>query len=73
MVKLLLLISTLFLIGCSTTIKVPTKVLVPVKCEIDKLERPDLTNKSISDKVRELLVYIELLENDIEFCRGVNE
>lgn len=70
MVKQLLIASSIFLVGCTTTVKVPTKVLVPVKCEIDKVERPNLDGKSISDKIKELLVYIEILENDIEFCRG---
>ena len=60
-----------FTIGCTPKmVTVPIEVYIPVKCKVEKLERPDLNKKAkTSDKVKELLIYIEELERDLKFCR----
>lgn len=63
-------------IGCSSVVKVPKEVYIPVKCKIDKTIPP--TNKAINEKDYKgikanndaILVYTEIIEEDINFCIG---
>nr|WP_240451767.1 hypothetical protein [Helicobacter sp. L8] len=57
---------TLLLVGC---VRVYKPVYVPTKCKIPKLERPPLASPLISENIKALLIYIEFLEKDLEFCR----
>lgn len=60
----------LSLISCGTKQEILYKeVSIPKKCEIIKRSRPD-TSGSVVEQVIKLLSYIELLEKDIEVCRG---
>ncbi|WP_324725783.1 hypothetical protein [Helicobacter felis] len=44
-------------------------VYVPTKCQIPKLERPALGSSSLAQNIKALLIYTELLEKDLDFCR----
>lgn len=64
----LLTLSTFFLGGCaSTQIK---EVYIPVKCDVPPRVRPQDTSNTV-EKVVNLLMYIEGLENDLNYCRGI--
>lgn len=62
-------------VSCSSVIEVPKEVYIPVKCKIEKTIPP--TNKAIDENDFEgikanneaILVYTEIIEEDIEFCR----
>lgn len=65
---LLFILAFLFLGGCaSTQIK---EVYIPVKCDVPPRERPQNT-PNVVEKVVNLLIYVEGLENDLNYCRGV--
>ncbi|BCZ19517.1 hypothetical protein NHP190012_11590 [Helicobacter sp. NHP19-012] len=53
--------------GCMRVYK---PVYIPVKCNIPKLERPPLSSPSLSANVQALMIYTELLEQDLNFCRN---
>ncbi|WP_162982970.1 hypothetical protein [Helicobacter sp. L8] len=57
---------SLFLCGC---VRVYKPVYIPTKCKIPKLERPPLASPLVSENIKALLIYTELLEKDLEFCR----
>ncbi|BCZ18064.1 hypothetical protein NHP190003_13460 [Helicobacter sp. NHP19-003] len=44
-------------------------VFVPVKCNVPKLERPSLSSPSLSANIQVLLIYTEMLEQDLRFCK----
>ncbi|WP_324725851.1 hypothetical protein [Helicobacter felis] len=52
--------------GC---VRVYKPVYVPTKCQIPKLERPALGSSSLAQNIKALLIYTELLEKDLDFCR----
>lgn len=62
-------------IGCSSVVEIPKEVYMPVLCKVEKTIPP--TNKAIDENDYEgikanndaILVYIEVIEEDIEFCR----
>lgn len=62
-------------IGCSSVVEVPKEVYIPIKCKIEKTIPP--TNKAIDENDFEgikanneaILIYTEVIEEDIEFCR----
>ena len=54
------------LLGCTPRI-VYQKVYIPTKCNIVKPERPPKSLHFI-DYLKELLIYTERLEKDLEFC-----
>lgn len=62
-------------ISCSNVIEVPKEVYIPVKCKIDKTHSP--INKAQDENDYEgirlnndaILIYTEIIEKDIEFCR----
>ncbi|WP_041302649.1 hypothetical protein [Helicobacter felis] len=61
-----LLICIIFFNGCYRVYK---PVYIPTKCQIPKLERPALGSSSLAQNIKALLIYTELLEKDLEFCR----
>lgn len=66
------LLLTLFLISCSNKTQVIYKeVKIPIKCNIDKISKPIYSDNLIQD-LKNLAVYAELLEKDLNFCIGEN-
>ncbi len=47
------------------------EVLIPQKCEVTKKIRPIYKGEVVED-LRQTLVYTELLEADLQICRGEN-
>lgn len=65
---LLLAILILFALhGCAEPSVIYKDKLVPVKCQIDKTPEPIETEK-LSVDVRNIFIYTEVLEADIETC-----
>lgn len=64
-----LVLVIMLMCGCS---KYPKEVLIPIKCNIDERHRPALNN-GIVENVKDLLIYTESLEQDLNFCRGVSD
>ncbi|WP_104759570.1 hypothetical protein [Helicobacter bizzozeronii] len=60
---------SVFLTGCMRLYK---PVYIPTKCNVPKLERPALDSPLVSANIRALLIYTELLEKDLDFCRGTH-
>ncbi len=60
----------LLLCGCTHLYK---PIYIPTKCDIPKLERPALGSSLLLENIKALLIYTELLEKDLEFCRKGNE
>ncbi len=52
--------------GC---VRVYKPVYIPTKCQIPKIERPALASPILSENIKALLIYAELLEKDLAFCR----
>lgn len=52
--------------GCTKT----QQVFIPTACEIPKRERPQKSGDMLED-LKAIFIYSELLERDLEFCRGV--
>lgn len=63
------LLSCAFLSGCMRLYK---PVYIPTKCNVPKLERPALDSPLVSANIKALLIYTELLEKDLDFCRKGN-
>lgn len=68
-------ITSLFLflsLGCSNKTQVIYKeVKIPIKCNVDKISKPAYSDNLIQD-LKNLAVYTELLEKDLNFCIGDN-
>lgn len=63
-----LLIATIT--GCATTTK-HEAVYIPTKCKTKPIPKPTPSKESsISQEVAEILQYTEMLERDLEFCKG---
>lgn len=47
-------------------------VAVPMPCNISKRSRPEIkASNSIAATLNDLLLYVELLEADLAYCRGL--
>lgn len=66
MAKLFLIFLSLFVLGCTPRV-VYQKVYIPTKCTISKPERPP-SSLALIDYFKELLIYVERLEKDLDFC-----
>ena len=63
---LVLVMFALWSLGCST-MREPT--YIPTKCEVKRIEKPT-RGEYASDSVVKILTYTELIEKDLDFCRG---
>ena len=68
---LALLLVALAVGGCCTSTTQREAVYIPTKCKTKPIPKPTPSKESsISQDVAEILQYIELVEKDLEFCRG---
>lgn len=66
----MLAIALALLVGCATTTK-REAVYIPTKCKTKPLPKPTPSKESsISQEVAEIFKYTEMLERDLDFCRG---
>lgn len=66
------LLLAFFMLGCSNKTQVIYKeVKIPIKCNVDKIPKPAYSDNLIQD-LKNLAVYAELLEKDLNFCIGEN-
>lgn len=69
----------LLFIGCSSTVTVPEKVYIPVKCEAPKTSFPQSVARDSSDYTGiiddtiSILTYTETIKSDLDFCKGKEE
>ena len=65
----MLAIALALLAGCAEVTK--QAVYIPTKCKTKPLPKPTPSKeRSISQEVAEIFAYTEMLERDLEFCRG---
>lgn len=56
------------IIACTTT---KEAVYIPTKCKTKDIPKPMPSKESsVSEDVAEILKYTEMLERDLEFCKG---
>lgn len=69
MKHILIAITALLLLGCSTQtiIEVPKEVKVPVKCQVKKTTPPTDTGNVVQNAIN-ISIYAEILHSDLEFC-----
>ncbi|WP_163534172.1 hypothetical protein [Helicobacter suis] len=60
-----LLVSAFMFSGCMRVYK---PVYIPTACKIPKRMRPALNAPTLAGDIAELLIYTELLEEDLNFC-----
>ncbi|WP_163499834.1 hypothetical protein [Helicobacter suis] len=60
-----LIVGAFMLSGCMRVYK---PVYIPTSCKIPKRSRPTLTAPTLAEDISELLIYTELLEEDLNFC-----
>lgn len=70
-ISLLIFISLLivFLNSCSKPDVVFKEVKVPVKCDTPQRHRPQHDGNVVS-YLKSVLVYTEMIEHDLDYCRG---
>lgn len=65
-----LAIALALLAGCAEVTK-REAVYIPTKCKTKPLPKPTPSKESsISQEVAEIFAYTQMLEHDLEFCRG---
>lgn len=66
----MLTIALILLTGCASTTK-REAVYIPTKCKTKPIPKPYPSKESsISEEVAEIFKYTEMLEKDLEFCKG---
>lgn len=56
--------------GCATTTK-REAVYIPTKCKTKPIPKPyPSKDSSVSEEVAEIFKYTEMLERDLDFCKG---
>lgn len=66
----MLAFALILLTGCAEVTK-REAVYIPTKCKTNPIPKPIPSKESsISEEVAEILQYTEMLEKDLEFCRG---
>ena len=66
----MLTIALILLTGCAEVTK-REAVYIPTKCKTKPLPKPYPSKESsVSEEVAEIFKYTEMLEKDLEFCRG---
>lgn len=63
------LIPLILFSACASPSVAYKEVLIPTMCDIPKKQRP-LQSKDIFKDIKAILIYTELIESDLEFCRG---
>lgn len=65
---MMIFIIVFFVIGCSEKV-VYKEVKTPIKCDIAITKRPALSlNENFLQDLANLLIYVETLERDLNFC-----
>lgn len=67
-----LLILTLFIYfmkGCAEPKVVYKEVKVPIQCDVKPRKKP-LKNANVIEYLKEVLIYAEGLEKDLNYCKG---
>lgn len=62
------LVLAFLLSGCAKQV-VYKEVKVPIKCDVPKAQKPKKQSNTIA-YLKEVLIYAERLERDLDFCRG---
>lgn len=71
MKTLILFLIAIFFIGCKPRIIYqPVEVKVPIKCEVEVVEKPDYTG-NIEEDFLNFFIYFEKISKDLDFCRGM--
>lgn len=66
----MLALALALLAGCVTTTK-REAVYIPTKCKTKPVPKPTPSKESsVSEEVAEIFKYTEMLERDLEFCKG---
>lgn len=66
----MLAVALILLTGCVSTTK-REAVYIPTKCKTNPIPKPTPSKESsVSEEVAEIFKYTEMLERDLEFCRG---
>lgn len=65
--RLICIMSLILLLNSCSSI--PQKVYIPTYCDVQKREKPQKRGDLLED-IKAILIYSELLEQDLEFCRG---
>lgn len=66
----MLAVALTLLTGCATTTK-REAVYIPTKCKTKPIPKPIPSKESsVSEEVAEIFKYTEMLERDLEFCKG---
>lgn len=66
----MLAVALTLLAGCATTTK-REAVYIPTKCKTKPIPKPIPSKESsVSEEVAEIFKYTEMLERDLEFCKG---
>ena len=66
----MLAVALTLLTGCVTTTK-REAVYIPTKCKTKPIPKPIPSKESsVSEEVAEIFKYTEMLERDLEFCKG---
>ena len=66
----ILAVALTLLTGCVTTTK-REAVYIPTKCKTNPIPKPIPSKESsVSEEVAEIFKYTEMLERDLEFCKG---
>lgn len=58
-----------FMKGCAEPKAVFKEVKVPVACDVKERKKP-LKNANVLEYLKEVLVYAEGLEKDLNYCKG---
>lgn len=58
-----------FLFALSACADKQIVVKIPIKCDIPKRDKP-AKQSNITQYLKDILIYTELLESDLNFCRG---
>lgn len=65
----MLAVALILLTGCAEVTK--QAVYIPTKCKTKPIPKPIPSKESsVSQEVAEIFKYTEMLERDLEFCRG---
>lgn len=71
MKALIVILIAIVCIGCKPRIIYqPVEVKVPIKCEVEVVEKPVYTG-NIEEDFLNFFIYFEKISKDLDFCRGI--